>query len=229
MPFNKIITLIGFIGLFSWACEDGDNLTVVEGTVTDLATGQGVANKKVIISFYETSFSTFSKNESGIADTLSTNSTGDFRYSFFNQEGYRYFGRVPYSEFSSCSSSQEIEVGKWTVIDFKIPAHTSMLPVTLSPDIPLLSEVAKSMELTVIQIGSCGSFSNSSGTSASLMNSYHKKWSNNSRDTLIHIPCAIGDELELRFEFQNPDWSKRRFQTKIVSINSVIDTLDIEY
>jgi len=110
-PYLIILSILILI-----SCDKEDEITTISGIISEYYTNKGIDNYYIGLSEHK-NFSIFSPDK--IVDTIYTNKTGSYKYSFKNKEGYNYqlvYLDNTYSKFES----KNIHINKNNIINIKV-------------------------------------------------------------------------------------------------------------
>lgn len=123
--FGLLILFLFLTGCDS--CEDRGQITVVEGRVTDAATGNPAVGASVALWIGTEDADNFNGGPLQFSTEKITDSTGFYSLTFFNGRSNRHSMQVLANEHFSCSQLQVVEIGERNEIDFAVTSQDTLL------------------------------------------------------------------------------------------------------
>lgn len=120
--------LLLFFVVAAWSsCEDQGQITVVEGRVTNLTTGSPATGASVVLWIGTDNDFTFGSSSRIFSTKKTTDSTGNYSLTFFNNRSNNHFMQVVPNAFFDCSLDSEIKIGERNMLNFSVLPQDTLL------------------------------------------------------------------------------------------------------
>jgi len=214
-----LLVLLSFLTGCS-SCEDRGQITVVEGRVTDVATGNPAVGASVVLWHGFTEDFGFGDGIDGRAFSAEkiTDSTGFYSITFFNSTSEFYRIQVTPTADFDCSEMQEVEIGERNELDFTVLPQDTLLELQFTQ-----IDFENNPDSVAVSIH----FETACVISTFELNNYVLS-TNLGIDNTLQVFTQSGVQVRLDFQYFEENILVKN-EALIVSVGTALEVLEVEY